>query len=163
MKVLILVVSADIEPYISLTKAIKETWASYSLPEIDIYFYYGKTDKIITDERDIFFDIHESLHNMGYKILEMFEYIKDIDYDYIFKTNSSSYVNQEKLLEFLKDKPKNNFCCGMVGIYEDRSKFVSGSGIFLSKDIVELVLKNKNNWNHYIIEDVALSKLLNSL
>lgn len=163
MKVIIIVVSADVEPFIHLTNVIKKTWASYTLPEIDIYFYYGKklTDNS-SDNRDIFFDnIIDSKENMGLKVLEMFEYIKDVDYDYIFKTNSSSYVVQEKILEFLKDKPKDNFYCGIKGDHHG-VPFVSGCGLFLSKDIVNKILDNKNIWNHNENEDVALSMVLNS-
>ena len=155
MKVLILVMSADFEPFSSLTKAIKETWASYTLPEIDIYFYYGKSEQKST-EKDIFFDIDEGYYSLGYKTLEIFNYIKDLEFDYIFRTNSSSFVNQKKLLEFLSDKPRTNFYCGIVPF----QGFASGCGYFLSKDLIELILKNKNSWNHQLLDDVALGQLL---
>jgi len=157
MKILILVLSSvndiQIEP-------IKQTWASYKLPEIDIFFYYGKNDLKNTD-RDIYLDVMEKYENMGYKTLKMFEYIKDFEYDYVFRTNTSSYVNQEKLLEFLSDKPRDNFYCGIkgyCGIY-----FCSGCGYFLSKNLVNMILENKNNWNHDLVDDVALGKLFLNL
>lgn len=163
MKVLILVLSADFEPYTILTNGIKSTWASYTLPGIEIFFYYGKSDKNNTSN-DIYLNSIECSENVGRKTLEMFEYIKDMDFDYIFRTNSSSYVNQEKLLEFLIDKEKINFYCGIIGICSNtRSNFASGCGYFLSKDLIKLVLDNKSQWNHNINDDVALSKLLQSL
>jgi len=163
MKVLILVVSADFPPFDELTKAIKETWASSELPDVQIYFYYGKNGRNgkKNTRQDIYFNIKEGYYSLGYKTLKMFRYIKNLNYDYIFRTNSSSYINQSQLLEFLLDKPRAKFYCGIIPFLSP--KFASGCGYFLSRDLVNLVLKNKRLWNHKLLDDVALGELLSLL
>jgi hypothetical protein len=157
MKILILVLSTVDDIQIEI---IKKTWASYRLPEIDIYFYYGKNDLKNTNN-NIYLDVIEKYENMGYKTLKMFEYIKDFEFDYIFRTNTSSYINQEKLLEFIKDKPSDDFYCGIIGFSD--IKFCSGCGYFLSKNIIKKILNSKKDWDHKLVDDNALGKILNSL
>jgi hypothetical protein len=161
MKIIILVLSADFEPYISLINCIKETWASKVYPEIEIYYYYGGSEKFEIRNNEIFCPIQEKLENIGYKTIMTFDWLlKNKDFDYIFRTNASSYINQKKLIDFIKDKPKEKFCSGIIGNYNGIN-FISGSGYFLSKDIVELVINNSNIWDHQVLDDVSLGKILN--
>jgi hypothetical protein len=101
--------------------------------------------------------------NIGRKTLKMFEYVKDMNFDYIFRTNSSSYVIQERLLEFLKDKPRENFYCGIINTNVPNIIYASGCGYFLSRDLVDKILENKNSWNHNEVDDVSLGLLLSKL
>jgi hypothetical protein len=38
--------------------------------------------------------------------------------------------------------------------------FASGSGYFLSKDLFNYVLKNKDQWNHQVIDDVSMGIMM---
>jgi hypothetical protein len=88
--------------------------------------------------------------------------LKNIEFDYIFRTNSSSYIDKKLLYNYLIDKPKTNFYSGVIGDLNG-NKFASGSGYVLSKDLVEVVLDNLDLWNHDYIDDVALGILLNKI
>lgn len=158
MKILILVLSAGFEPYITLTKIIKETWASSKLPGIEILFYYGNSS-IQNTEEDLYFDVEESLNMISKRTLLLFKYIKDFDFDYIFRTNSSSYINQSNLLKFLESKDRQKFYYGPDIPYGNFS-FAAGSGYFLSKDLVNLIVSNKYRWPLYLQDDVALGKFM---
>ena len=160
MKILISVLSLNKEPYVGLEKTIRETWASESHEDVEVIYYYGDSNEIKLVGDRLFLDSPEGLMNIGHKTLKMYAYIlENFTFDYIFRTNSSSYVNIEKLKEFISDKPKEKFYCGGVGNYNG-IPFASGSGYFLSRDMVELVLEHRNEWNHSFIDDVSLGMLI---
>jgi hypothetical protein len=153
----------DAPPFTELEKSIRETWFNLNEPNFKIFFYYGNHDKneIIGDK--ILTDSGEGLYNIGHKTIKMFEEIyNNFDFDYIFRTNLSSYVDIKRLKEFLLDKPKNNFYCGSFGEHAG-IPFCSGSGYFISKDLVELVIKHKSEWDHSFIDDVSLGLLLHNM
>lgn len=159
-KILIIVLSIKKEPWITIeNEGIRKTWYEKNN---NVFFYYGDNDKneIIGDE--IRLNVKERLMNLGYKTLECFEMIKDMDFDYVFKTNTSSYIDIKLLCDFIQDKPINNFYCGIIGIYNNIS-FVSGCGCLLSKDLLLKILQHKNYWNHNYIEDVSLGDLMMKL
>lgn len=78
---------------------------------------------------------------------------KKYDFDFILRTNLSSIWNIPRLLSLYDYIPKTNFFGGHV----IANSFVSGTGIFISKDLVEkLLTMNVNNFIHN--DDVAISK-----
>lgn len=163
-KIIILVLSHFEEPYKKLEQNIRETWASHSNDLVKVLFYHGANrdsgfEDIIEGDK-IILNTKEGLENIGYKTIRAFEKVlSSYEFDYVFRTNSSSYVNINKLLEYVSDKPLESFYHGVIG-YSEGNKFASGSGYFLSKDLVELVVKNKEQWPHSYIDDVAISLLL---
>jgi len=160
MKVLISVLSLNKEPYIGLEKTIRETWASESREDVEVIYYYGDSNEIKLIGDRLFLDSSEGLMGIGYKTLKMYEYVlENFTFDYIFRTNSSSYVNIEKLLDFIENKPKEKFYSGVIGKYGGFN-FASGSGYFISKDLVDLVVRERNKWDHNLIDDVSLGKLM---
>tara|TARA_Y100000389_G_C17448734_1_gene513294 strand:+ start:1024 stop:1659 length:636 start_codon:yes stop_codon:yes gene_type:complete len=159
-KILICILSLEEEPYISLEKTIRETWASKLHPDVGVVYYYGESNEIKMVDDKFYSNTPEGLYNIGYKTLNLFDYaLNNMEFDYIFRTNSSSYVNIEKLLDFIMDKPKENFYSGVIGNYGGIN-FASGSGYFISRDLVELVVEQKNRWDHTLIDDVSLGKLM---
>ena len=52
-----------------------------------------------------------------------------------------------------------NFYAGFIGNHHGIN-FASGSGYFISKDLVIRVLQNKDLWDHNLVDDVSLGKLL---
>jgi hypothetical protein len=112
-----------------------------------------KNDQIITSVPDLY-----SL--IGEKTLDAFEAsIENFEFDYIFRTNTSSYVDLKGLQRFIEDKPKENFYAGTIGSHQN-IKFASGCGYFISRDLVAKVVKNRILWDHNFVDDVSLGKLL---
>lgn len=174
--IIILVLSHYEEPYVMLEDCIKKTWANHNIDNVKVFFYHGGNEEGMVEDK-IITNYPEGFHNIGYKTIRAFEILlKNNNFDYIFRTNSSSYVDIQSLLDYLDDKPLDNFYHGVIGHYSKTSlldnrvnlkpidiEFASGSGYFLSKDVVEKVVENKNNWPHQIIDDVAIAYLLRDI
>jgi len=164
MKIIILVLSSENKPYDILEKTIRETWAREYPDNVEIYYYYGGADINYIEGDKIYSNTEENIYNIGQKTINAFEFLSNKDYDYVFRTNSSSYVNIEYLLEYIKDKPNKMFYHGVVSHYEPENfKFVSGSGYIISRDLIDLVIENKDKWDHSFpnADDVSIGKLLN--
>jgi hypothetical protein len=164
MKVFICVLSAQTcTNYKLLTMAQKQTCFKSVHPQIaGIKFYYGKPIRQHS-EYDWYLNCPDDTANIGHKTIQAFEMALKYEWDYLFRPNSSLYVNQNKLIEWLSDKPTTKFASGINGISPEGILYIHGSGYILSRDVVELVIKNKLLWNHRLIDDVAISDLMTKL
>jgi hypothetical protein len=167
LKILILVLSSKTYPSSRNKKAIKKTWGSNLKDNFEIMFYEsGETEKII--DNTLFVETDTSSKNLGYKLLLALDWCtKNTDYDFIFRTNTSSFVNTIELENFITNNliNKDYVYCGMplVRDYKDsdkKIKFLSGAGIILNKKTTQLILDKRKNWDHSEWEDVSLGKLL---
>jgi hypothetical protein len=160
MKILIVVLSYfDNAIYTKFFESQNESWNSVEVEGVDTFFLIGNNGKDEIVGNLIKTNVGESLYNCGHKTIRAFELLKDYEYDYIFRTNSSSYIDKQMLKDYLLDKPKNNFYSGIIGNYNN-ILYASGSGFVISKDAVDLVLQKKDRWNHNYIDDVSLGLLL---
>jgi hypothetical protein len=167
IKILILVLSSKTYPSSRNKKAIKKTWGSNLEDNFEIIFYEsGETENIIDDT--LFVETDTSSKNLGYKLLLALDWCtSNIDYDFILRTNTSSFVNTIELKNFILENLTNKeyVYCGMplVRDYKETNKkinFLSGAGIIFNKKTVQLILKKKEQWDHNEWEDVSLGKLL---
>ena len=161
MKVLISVLTMDEEPYISLENKIRETWLLDAKAEnIDVIFYFGN----VTDnpkENRLFLPINESWGTINKKTFLMFEHIKkNFEFDFLIRTNSSSYIDIKNLLNFLKDKPTNNYYSGKLGNRHNQYQFGAGSCYILSRDLLDYIVDNENLWDFHLPDDVAVAAIL---
>jgi hypothetical protein len=86
------------------------------------------------------------------KMVKAFKYIDDnYNYDYMIHTNLSSVWNIPVLLSLYNEIPRNDFFGGYLCCYS----FVTGTGIFFSKDLIPLLLNIDTRVNEN--EDVAIS------
>jgi hypothetical protein len=124
MKILIIVLSHNDDLYSKFYKSQKETWDSINISGIQTLYLFGNhnCDEIIDDK--IMVNVPEIIVNnfpvnAGHKTIKSFLLTKDFDYDYIFRTNSSSYIDKKLLLDFIKDKPKNKYYSGFLGDFKN--------------------------------------------
>ena len=143
MRILILVLASKNEPYNEFIKMIRQTWASKKENDVDIFFYYGNNEKFEIIDDEIYSTVREAHNLMGIRTLDVFSYTLNMEYDYLFRVNAGSYVNQKNLLNFLNDKPLDKFYTGIRGYYAG-VEYASGSGFIISKDLVEILCKNQN-------------------
>jgi len=162
MKILIIVLSyKDNNVYSKFYESQKNTWDSINVEGVETYYLFGNhhCDEII--DKEILVNVSEgNLSICGHKTLKSFILTKNIDFDYIFRTNSSSYIDKQMLVDYIKDKPKEKYYSGVIGEYYNGIKFSSGSGYFISKDLVDLVIENIHKWDHDYIDDVAIADVL---
>jgi hypothetical protein len=125
----------------------------------------------------------DSLPGTGQKLLKAFEFIEHegFDYDYIFRTNLSSYVYVENLLRFVAQHQDDNLYSGLIGSYNSlfsfanrfdflrrvflipfrkyNLKFASGSGFLISSGNVRKVLSDTRNKLN-LMDDVMIGECL---
>jgi hypothetical protein len=109
----------------------------------------------------IIINLPEDWSLIGLKTIEAFKHIlRNYEFDFIFRTNTSSYLDVPRLLKYLDKQSKDNVYAGVIGSALGDLKFASGAGILLSRDVVERICKNENQWKHGLVDDVALAELV---
>jgi hypothetical protein len=163
-KVLILVVSSEVRPYGKMIDTSLETWDSIKVEGVQTIFYCGTSTHIDTDKIK-HFPITESLHNMGHKGLLAYEWaLNNLEFDYVARVNSSCYVSKNKLLDYVQTLPNDNLFEGLMVSRPESFDYAWGGGQFiLSRDVLQLVVDNKDKWNHSYMEDESLGLLLGQL
>lgn len=164
MKVIILVQSSDNPEYVKLKEAQQLTWDSITHSNIDTIYYKrnGKSEEIIgniinTPENEEWITMYKSFVKALRLLLKQ-------DWDYVFKTDNSAYVDKDVLYNLLLTKPKDNYFGGMTFPYSlpDADKHVWGEGFAISRDIAKYIVDdfNKCPFLYSGIEDGVVSKVL---
>jgi len=106
--------------------------------------------------------VPEGFSTIGLKTLEVLQFaFENFDFEFIYRTNVSSYLDLPKLNSFISQQSRREFYGGFIGS-SGKTQFASGSGYFLSRDLVSKVLQNRNLWDHREFDDVALGKLISN-
>ncbi len=80
-------------------------------------------------------NIPESIKNTAIKLHVALQWSLDNrDFDFIFRTNSSTYVDTQKLLRHVRNAPRSSYLAGVVGELNG-AQFPSGTGILMSRDV----------------------------
>jgi hypothetical protein len=163
MKILIMVLSHnDNGIYNQLVETIRATWDSDIVKDVQTLYYYSNNslDSIKMYGDCLFIPCEDGIHNLGYKVLKSFEYVlENIDFDYIYKMNCSSYLNKSMLRDIVESNQREILYGGFLGRHNDIN-FASGAGTLLSKYLVKYIVDNQETWDHSLVEDVAIGKLL---
>lgn len=111
----------------------------------------------------IFTPIPSNPELIGLSTIEAFGYaLENYDFQYIFRTNSSSYVNLNKLMKLTESLPKTGLYAGVEGRIFRTTTFASGAGYLISKDVVEEICQSSGLWRHGLIDDVALADFVST-
>jgi len=78
------------------------------------------------------------------------------DFDYVFRTNTSSYVNLGGLDEYVQGLPDAGYYAGFIG-ERDGTRFASGTCTLMSRDLVEYAVSDPA-WEFGLIDDVAMGR-----
>jgi hypothetical protein len=143
-KILILVMSCN-KPFFShATKVITDTWIKdVNNYNIDYYIYSGgySTQKI--DNHYIECASGDDLDSTFDKTKEVLELSNAKKYDYVIRTNTSTYINIRALNKFLCDKfvskNRNKTVCGDISILNDRIQLRGNSLILTNADISRIL------------------------
>lgn len=165
-KVIILVIDADNDPIYQTGRAL---WrANADRHGIPLYFLKSAlevTDDTIYVEQDCFYTkwIDEMHARINDKTLKALQYCHEhLEFDYILRTNLSSFYRLDALLAFLEAAPRQLFYGGPVqeltipveegGDYT--LEYVSGSGILLSRDLIPAMLVKKEVIPQHHVDDI---------
>ena len=173
MKIAIIVLSGgeDIshsngKTYDEMVDTIRDTWAKRLPNNVDVFFNYGFIPNFDNNpklgETKIYKDmilhgVQETYENMNEKVLNSLSYFEqNTNYNFVFRCCCGSYINVQNLVNFLSNKPRKKFYCGVPTPYhykEEEFKFASGSGFFFSKDVLKIITENLNKM---VSEEIAL-------
>jgi hypothetical protein len=155
-KAIILVIASP-TTYYNKNKIILDKFMN-SNPNIKTFFIYGNINKetIYKSTHDLFFDCEESLRpGILKKTLLSFEYIlKNFEFDYVIRTNISTFWNFSYLLNIINKLPINRCIAGNI----TNKNFIMGTCIILSKDLIEYIINNKHKVHINIHDDVELTR-----
>lgn len=159
--VLILVLSCDKPPYDKMIKTSLSTWDSVDIEGCETIYYCDEGKK--NTEKIVYLPVKYSLETMGEKTLQAFDWaLKNKKIDYIARVHSSCYVDKKRLLDYIQTLPDSDVFAGAE--VTDTPRWMWGGGHFiLSKDVVEKIVSNRSKWNHSVMEDKAMSYLVDSL
>ena len=173
MKKLVILVIANRDPiYDQIVQIYWKKLIQYAnkFNQIKIFLLYGNENiEFLDDIKDNIIKYHEKesyIPGILKKTIYGFEYIdQNCPYDYILRTNISSFFIYDRLVSLITTFKEEQFFSGPVGgghtvINNQYIKFdfVSGSAIYLSKDLVKDLIFNKGKLEYNYIDDIAISR-----
>ncbi|MFM1951232.1 MAG: hypothetical protein RJA33_26 [Actinomycetota bacterium] len=104
----------------------------------------------------------DSLILQGVKNMSVFRESLNVEYDFLVTTITSTYLNTQKLSDFLSTVRAKDFAGGRI---EKSGSLVYQQGSFrvYSRDVVEKIVCNSKLYKHWKIEDIAMGCLVETL
>ncbi len=155
IKTLVLVIASDNEPlYVELEKI----WRSYmDIDPTHFECYFLKSNEnldvpVKIENKTIWCRAKEQyvLPGLLDKTVMSINYFKDSldEYDFVVRTNLSSFWIFDNLLHFLNKAPKTNFYSGIIhgqgSDFCNGKGWVCGAGIIMSSDLAKSLISNEN-------------------
>lgn len=155
-KIIFIVIASDTDYYNKNKKILNKFMNSNK--DVKTFYIYCNKKKLNNDE-NLYFNCNESLRpGILQKTIQAFQYInKHYNYDYIVRTNLSTFWNINHLLQQIKKLPKEKCLAG-----QKCRSFISGTGIILSHDLVNILINDKNKLNYNNADDVEISHYLHN-
>lgn len=157
MKILMLILASD--GNLEYTK-FQSLWRQYtkSSPYIDCIFYKGDPNldqEAVLIGDTIYVKIEDTLDNVYEKLMKTLRFLYPIfnQYDYLFRTNLSSFVDFGKYIEFCTTLPNSNCCAAVFGRHENIT-FPSGAGFTISIDLAKRLVEE--NPPAVFLDDVSV-------
>lgn len=161
--VLIYVIGCNSHPYPLIIDASLKTWDCGHVDGVETLYYFGR-GKIPQHPKMIQFPVEDDLWRMGQKDLVAFKWaLNNRQWDYMARPNVPTYVNKVRLLNQVQELPERRVFRGVCAPYESRKYLWGGLQFIISRDVVEDIVRNGHRWNHGLIEDVAISMLVQEL
>lgn len=135
-KVLIMVQACTKDFYPSLMEAQMETWDSFNVPGVDTIYYVGQGYHLLRYGKMVYCPCDDGYNMMHWKFKLALDCVWKEDWDFIFRTNASTYVCKDKVLDFIQNCPTKLFYAGVNG-----GGYASGTGAILSRDCADIVRK----------------------
>lgn len=165
MKLLVLIIASDNLP---VYQTLQQLWNYSTHPDVDYWFLKGNEhlqNEYEADETTHTFtvkcrdDYHKGIVDKTLKALQVLSTTKA--YDYILRTNLSSFYIFDRLMELLKTAPRTNYYAGIEGKHNGKP-FVSGCGFIMSPDIVKTICEHPDKvWDASIgCDDVCFGQFI---
>lgn len=186
MKVVVLVLSTQDLSYIKFVESIRNGWKmELEKRGIKVYFYEGGHQFHYIEGDTLKLTAQDDLLHTAKKLKEAIKLLndEDIDYDILYRTNLSSFIEANNFERFVNTLESNTIIYnGLVGKtsklqeffnaksrilsflfrkvdFTKKIEFASGSGFFLDK-ISSLKISHSDDYNQYI-DDIMVALVLN--
>jgi len=168
MNIIILIIANNEPRYY---QDMQNTWKKYMNLHTNIKSFFIKGDPHL--EQDVILNESENtiyvksgenyIPGILEKTIKSMEFIQThYEYDYIFRTNLSSFIDLYKFYEFVHLESTQSIHYGGIILTPADIKFgyISGAGILFSQITTEYILNHQQELDYSIIDDVAIGKLL---
>lgn len=103
-------------------------------------------------------NLPDSLLLQGVKNLAALRNALNFEFDYLVTTISSTYINNSALIKFLSNSPRESFLGGRIE-RSGTNEYQQGSFRVYSRDVVNYLVENCDDYKHWQIEDIAMANL----
>lgn len=176
-KILILTMSCNVPYFQALLGTIRETWAKdlfHNRYADCVWLAYTSCDKkhpvqcIDLDEHMIYVDCDDSIFNTYEKTKRAYNIVKElgIPFDYVVRTNTSVYVNVDKLIDKINSLEDDVCLGGLCGYYhkhpdnhvEFKWNIIPGLFFGMSRQYFDIAMSSTNNYDSIpTTDDVIIS------
>jgi len=155
--IIFLIISSDNEDiYSKMRELLPKSYELYP-NRIKYFFIENKSlnTEVVEDNNYLYINGSESfIPGIYQKSIKAIEYVtNNYSFDYVIRTNLSTFWHLPNLFNLLDSKPKEKFACG----YSFQG-FISGTGIIMTRDVGILVYSNPNS--AYIGDDLVISQTI---
>ena len=144
-------------------KAQKLTWMQNIEKDVKVLTLSGG-DKFSYDGTHLTVLSSDDYSSISFKTLKCFEWLSEnIEFNYLFRTNTSSYVDIKNLKQYCQTNKNEYLYRGKkVSNYFDDAfiSYVSGAEILISNNVFKLLTENKDDWDTNLMDDVSIGKIL---
>lgn len=157
MRILCLILASDTSPeYIRFQMLWRKFMHLH--PDVDCYFYKGHPDLTqpsFLEDQTIWINVPETFETVYEKTLKAFEVCLPMlnKYDFVYRSNLSTFVSFQHLVKYCKDLPRTNCCAAVIGgippddekrhSLESNFTFPGGNGFILTPDLVRRLVTEK--------------------
>jgi hypothetical protein len=145
MKVLVLVQSIEKDRYPELIQTQKDTWDSVDHPQVQTVFYYPSYGVEGLHGKDLYIRANSNYYLMFNHFIEAIRQCLSLDWDYLFKTDNSTYVSKTDLVKALQNKPRELYYGGQPYVGPPSPDcnwaFLWGEGMAMSRDVAQYLVK----------------------
>lgn len=163
VSILILVLAGDTKLSNRNLEVMEETWMK-SIPEGIKIIKYSGGNTVKYDGTKLTVNSPDNYESLSFKALEAFKWVSEnITFDYIFRTNTSSYVDLENLKKFCENNTIKHLYRGRVlsNKFNNLSiQWASGAEILMSKNTFDVLIDKQNTWNVNLVDDVSIGQIL---
>jgi len=169
MKVLVLALSTGTGVHGRNEDAQRQTWAIKNLEQCEVYWMKSqKNSPAFTADRNLMLRGIESFDGILGKTIAGIDWAFDnLDFDYILRTNTSTYLHIPSLLKLINEPETYQSPQGSAGIWSSESyrggkdiSYISGSCMVIPRDFAGCLREvDAEAWSG-VPDDVAISEIL---
>ena len=142
----------------------KKIWPLQRIVDrVTLLRYKYLTELASIDGSTVNVKVPEGLRYLGIKILAAYKIFDSLNYDFVYKTTSSSILNTNLFLETIEKLSidENPIYAGSIPKIS-RRKFISGANLLLNRKAIQILISNQKNWDNSLLDDVAIGRIMES-